>query len=329
VLPDEIPREARMQKVLAISDFHPRDRIAYWYDVASKVFVKHECRVNRGGAFDATLHRATLGELDIIEADSVGLSYAAVTPRNIAHEDDDVFMLGLQLEGSATLTQDGREATLQPGDFVLLDAQRPFSTHYSAHWRRLFIKIPHRSLKARLAPSSELTAVAVRGAEAVGGLAAGFMSMIPERVGALNSVAKTQIAEHLLDLTALALATAAGKDRPAISSGRALTLLQLRMAIENRLSDPTLDPTTAAAAAGISVRYANALLSQQGTSLERLIVSRRLDRCRRALEDPAQAHRAIGEIAFDWGFGNQSHFNRRFKAEFGCSPSDYRRDVRA
>ena len=75
------------------------------------------------------------------------------------------------------------------------------------------------------------------------------------------------------------------------------------------------------------MRYANALLSQQGTSLERLIVSRRLDRCRRALEDPAQGHRAIGEIAYDWGFGNQSHFNRRFKAEFGCSPSDYRRGV--
>ena len=64
---------------------------------------------------------------------------------------------------------------------------------------------------------------------------------------------------------------------------------------------------------------------KQGTSLERLIVSRRLDNCRRALEDPAQSHRAIGEIAYAWGFGNQSHFNRRFKAEFGCSPSDYRR----
>ena len=73
------------------------------------------------------------------------------------------------------------------------------------------------------------------------------------------------------------------------------------------------------------MRYANALLSTQGTSLERLIVSRRLAHCRRALEDPAQSHRAIGEIAYAWGFVNQSHFNRRFKAEFGCSPSEYRR----
>ena len=83
------------------------------------------------------MDRAALGELGIVEIESLGLNYAAVTPRNIAHEEDDVFLLGLQLEGSATLIQDGREATLQPGDFALLDAQRPFAAHYSAHWRQL------------------------------------------------------------------------------------------------------------------------------------------------------------------------------------------------
>ena len=101
------------------------------------------------------------------------------------------------------------------------------------------------------------------------------------------------------------------------------------MAIENRLSDPTLDPSSAAAAAGISVRYANVLLSGQGTSLQQFIVSRRLDHCRRALEDPMQAQRTITDIAFAWGFSDQSHFNRRFKAEYGCAPRDYRQRFRS
>ena len=35
-----------MDKILAMSDTHPRD-LAYWYDVACKVFVKHECRVEK------------------------------------------------------------------------------------------------------------------------------------------------------------------------------------------------------------------------------------------------------------------------------------------
>ena len=276
---------------------------------------------------DGSRRRSAISASSSIE--TLGLTFAEVTKRTIAAGEDDVFFLCLQLSGTGTFTQDGRETTILPGDFVLLDAQRPYTCNYAAAWKQIIIKIPHRSLKARLGASSELTALAVRHADSVGGLASGYMTMLPDRVDALDPTARIQIAEHVLDLTAMSLAIAAGKDRPAISSGAALTLLQLRATIENSLSEPGLDPTTAAAAAGISVRYANALLSKQGTSLERLIVSRRLDHCRQALEDPAQANRTITDIAFGWGFHDASHFNRRFKAEFGCSPSDYRRRFHA
>jgi AraC family transcriptional activator of tynA and feaB len=313
-----------MDKVLTLADIHPRDRLAYWYDVACKVFVDHECRVRTPSRFDVTMHHAALGDLGVVNIESLGLSFAEVTARSIAHGEDVVFFLCLQLSGTATFSQDGRETTILPGDFALLDAQRPYSCNYPRDWKQIIFKIPHRALKARLAASSELTAHAVRHGDSVGGLASGYMLMIPERIDALQPAARSQIAEHVLDLIALSLATAAGKDKPAVSSGRALALLQLRMAIESRLVDAALDPSSAAAAAGISVRYANMLLSQQGTSLQRLITSRRLDHCRRALEDPAQSHRTITEIAFAWGFSDASHFNRCFKSEYGCAPRDYR-----
>lgn len=99
----------------------------------------------------------------------------------------------------------------------------------------------------------------------------------------------------------------------------------LKAAIESRLHDPNLKPVTAAAAAGISVRYANALMTQERTGLEGYIIARRLERCRRALDDPAQARRTIGDIAFSWGFSDLSHFGRRFKAEYGCAPGEYRK----
>ena len=361
-----------MDVVLTLSDVHPRDRLAYWYDVACKVFVDHECRVTTPAQFDVTMQHMALSDLGVVNIESLGLGYldnycraqakvelmdeyfdrvgfldrrgkprpavavyftalgfAEVTARTIANGEDDVFFLCLQLEGGATLSQDGREAVIEPGDFVLLDAQRPYSCRYTTNWRQIIIKIPHRSLNARLAASSELTACPVRSSTAVGGLTSGFIRMIPERVEVLQPVAKTQIAEHVLDLAALALAAETAKDKPALSSGRAIALLQLRVAIENRLGDPTLDPSSAAAAAGISVRYANVLLSEQGTSLQRFIVSRRLDHCRPALEDPMQAQRTITDIAFAWGFSDQSHFNRRFKAEYGCAPRDYRQRFRS
>lgn len=44
---------------------------------------------------------------------------------------------------------------------------------------------------------------------------------------------------------------------------------------------------------------------------------------RHALEDADQNTTSISEIAFACGFSDAAHFSRRFKARFGCSPSDY------
>jgi AraC-like DNA-binding protein len=113
-----------------------------------------------------------------------------------------------------------------------------------------------------------------------------------------------------------------------LSSPRAIALLRVKSAVERRLGDPELKPAAVAAEAGISVRYANDLLSQEGSSVERFILHRRLERCRQALEDTAQDHRLIGEIAFAWGFSDLSHFGRRFRATYGMTPGDYRRHAR-
>jgi AraC-like DNA-binding protein len=107
----------------------------------------------------------------------------------------------------------------------------------------------------------------------------------------------------------------------------AIALLHVRVVIDSRLTDPALNAETVAAAAGLNVRGANRLLKEEGTTIDRLIVSRRLDRCRRALEDRTQSRRTVSEIAYAWGFADVSHFARRFKAAYGCSPGEYRRHL--
>jgi AraC family transcriptional regulator, positive regulator of tynA and feaB len=70
---------------------------------------------------------------------------------------------------------------------------------------------------------------------------------------------------------------------------------------------------------------APSLLAEEGTSIMRLVRARRLEHCRRALEDPSQAHRKVSEIAYGWGFSDMTHFGRSFRATFGSLPSEYRR----
>ncbi len=318
-----------MQRVLTTADVSPRDRLAYWHDVACKVFVNHECRLEGPTTFSATIHHATFDQLEISRVESDGLRESTRNARGIPHGEDDVFFLCAQLSGTSIMSQDGRDDAMGPGDFMLLDAERTSSNYFPGPYSLLIIKIPHRAMKARVASSSQLTACTMSGTTGIGALTSEFIRMIPERHDDLTPTARAQIGEQVLDLVALALAAERGEDRPALSSARAMALLRLRTAVERQLSDPGLDPATAAAAAGISVRYANALLNTEGLSLERLIVQRRLDRCRRAFEDPAQAHRSISEVAYTWGFSDLSHFTRRFKSVFGCTPSDYRKQQRA
>ena len=88
---------------------------------------------------------------------------------------------------------------------------------------------------------------------------------------------------------------------------------------------PISGQVTIASANHISVRYLHKLFHEEGTSVARWVRERRLDNCRRDLEDPALARRGVQAIARRWGFQDAAHFTRIFKASFGEPPGQYRR----
>jgi AraC-like DNA-binding protein len=141
--------------------------------------------------------------------------------------------------------------------------------------------------------------------------------------GQLGGTAQQIVQSQLLDLLAMSIATLIGQP-PKGSTTTSLVSMRLHAAVETRLDDSALAPKTVAAIAGVSVRYANAVLSQQHLSLSRLILARRLERCRVAFEDPSQANRTVSEIGYSWGFTDMTHFGRAFRSRFGLLPSEYR-----
>jgi len=59
------------------------------------------------------------------------------------------------------------------------------------------------------------------------------------------------------------------------------------------------------------------------TSPGKWITERRLKRAKNMLQT---GNKRISQVAFDCGFSNLSHFSRTYKAEYGMSPSVYRKD---
>jgi AraC family transcriptional regulator, positive regulator of tynA and feaB len=237
----------------------------------------------------------------------------------------DALVLCIRVSGRALVEQSGSEFIQGPGTMTLTDMARPLKHIYSTRSEAVTVTAPREALVARIGNSAAFFTRPISTSGPVAGLASEFLALAFNRLDELDESASERLGEQALDLIALAFSMERGKAVTAISSPRATALLRLKATIEARLSDPNLRLAEVAGAAGISVRYANNLLAEENLSLERYILGRRLERCRRALEDPLQAHRMIGDIAFSWGFSDLSHFNRRFRAQFGMTPGELRR----
>jgi AraC family transcriptional regulator, positive regulator of tynA and feaB len=308
-----------MSVAFTTHDLHPRDRIPFWVDVATQTYFRHGFNA-RPESFVASVYGATLGNL-VLSTCSCGPCDVSRTQSDVSHDGIDDIILGVRLSGRSILSRDEGDLVVDPGTIYLQDVGRPLEINFLTQSKSIFVNIPRQALRARIGEG--ITGKTVSTRTPVAGLAAEFLIMLAARTDALEEPVQARLAEQALDLIALALTASDGT--PKLSSPRASALLRLKMVINARLSDPSLKPADAAAAAGISVRYANDLLAEENLSIERYILKRRLARCRSALEDPLQAQRMIGEIAFSWGFSDHSHFTRRFRSEFGMSPGDCRR----
>jgi AraC family transcriptional activator of tynA and feaB len=316
-----------MQTVFSTADVHPRDAFDYWHETLCKKIIRHDCTPEARQDFHAELQSASLGDIDLVRYESAPMQND-VTVQHIAYANADEVFVRRQITGVFVFEQDSREAMLEAGDIILLDPRRPMRGKYLEGAKQLILKFPRAQLEARVGDLRQMIARLIKPSEAEHRLTSAYLAMLPTHADNLAAPAVDIVRNQTLDLIAVSLAKAMKGESLRISSARSLALVSVRAAIEARLTDPALDAETIAAAAGVSVRYANAVLADDDTSIVRLLWTRRLERCRRALEDPSQRHRTVSEIAYSWGFSDMTHFGRRFRAAYGFLPSEYRRRAR-
>jgi AraC-like DNA-binding protein len=247
------------------------------------------------------------------------------TRRQAARSKDTVFVCA-DMSGTLQVSQNGRDAVLNCGDLTLVDNAAPNMCVSSPGSEKLFLELSRRDCEARLGRIAQWTSRRINGSSGAGAILFNFVQLLPTQARSLSESAQNQIAHQLIDLLALAFAEGDG-DACASSSARLMSLMRLKSAVDAHLSNANVTCDQLAAAAGISVRYANQLLDPEKTSLQRLLFSRRIAKCQEALADPTQTHRQISDIAYSWGFGDVSHFGRLFKAVTGVTPRAYRKQA--
>lgn len=312
-----------MKKVFSTDVVHPRDRFDFWHSVACATIVGHSSQPDCRATFNAEIEAGKLADIGIVRFENSAMSVSR-TAKHVSQSQADELFVCQQSTGTLSLEQDGRQIVLTAGEATLLDPSMPYDAKFTSGSKLVVLKFPRRALEARIGTSRELIARSMTSSGPECAMMSSFISMLPRAVDNVPPATEKVIQNLTLDLVAVSMIRIHGQRKRRLSSARSLTLLNIRTVIEAKLHEPTLDPATVAAAAGVSLRYANSLLAEEDTSLGRLILSMRLHRCKMAMEDPLQNHRNISEIAYGWGFSDMTHFGRAFRAKYEMLPREFR-----
>lgn len=316
-----------MYQQLSVDTVPSRQRFDVWNDWVSQTFFPMVCeRPRRAEA-------AFAGEIQSMPLETIALSTVASSPlkvlrrrQDIASQDEGHYLVKVQLQGNGLVRQRGCEAMLQPGDFVICSSIEPYELVFGGPHREAVLTVPQALLKRLVRNPDRHIGLRKQKSVAVNGLLTQFVGSLDEQMPRLTPDIVGRLEPVVLDLLVTALSF--GETDSARGDVKGEYLCRTRQFIQRNLHDADLSPLKIASAIGISTRYLHHLFREEGISCCRYIQRQRLEGCRQAFGNAALDHLGTSDIAFRHGFNDAAHFSRRFRAEYGCSPSEFRRGVR-
>lgn len=250
----------------------------------------------------------------------------------IRRSDPGVFHLVLPTRGQRVLTQDRKEALVQPSDLVFYDTSRPsrLSTAPSnGTIQGITVLIPRTLISLPSRKMKDLTATSFSGRVGIGALLSQFLNRLSISTDQYKETHAAHLGMILVDLLTTLLDDVLDSSASPPQPRQLALLAQVQAFIQRQLADPALGPDMIAAAHHISTRSLQQLFRDHELTVSGWIKQCRLERCQRDLANPLLATRPIHAIAERWGFISSAHFSRIFRTTYGVAPSDYRRLTRA
>nr|WP_323378317.1 helix-turn-helix domain-containing protein [Streptomyces smaragdinus] len=301
------------------------DKVAYWNNAVSRTLVPMTVAPRDAGPFDGRIASRRLGYLQVstLQADA---ERVARTPALIAgsRSRQDLFAVGVQVSGTATVVQDGRRAEVGEGDLVVYDTTRPYTFDYPHRFTTHVFQLPRQVLGVAESNLRQVTGSAIGTDGGIGAMLLPFLDALASSGGDYQPDVADRLAGNVVDLFATLIAERAHPGDGGTDTARSHLLVRVREHINRNLGDPDLSPESIARAHRISVRYLHRLFQGEGTTVARLIQQRRLEECGRELARRGRTTPTVSAVAQRWGFVNPAHFSRVFRAAYGVSPREWR-----
>ncbi len=247
------------------------------------------------------------------------------TASSIRSAPGDLLKVCIQRAGAATLRQGDREVRIGPGEMALYDTGRPYGLRLEGGWRCAVLTVPREALRLPHGRLEEAMALKLSAATGPAAMLTGLLTgLLDGPAGAGSGGAgggDAHVGEAALHLLAGALdGSLPEPDDDAVRCA-------VRAWVHAHVGDPGLTHDVVARAHHMSPRTLHRLFADADQSVAALIREVRLEGVRADLADPAHARRSIMAIASHWGYRDQAHLTRAFRAAFGTTPAAFRRSA--
>lgn len=294
-----------------------------WQAAVSETYFPLDTEYRSRTEFCGQLESWSLGAVGVSRMRCDGILYRRHR-RHFLNERDSSLLITIPEMNEVNFAQGSRTTTCQPGAFLVERGDAPYEFWHGKPNALWVLKVPSSSVRARIGSAERIGALSF---DAMQGVAPLFLDTVRITIAHMDRItpaARDAAGRHILDLLCLSILGDGRVLDSAVSPIRAGHLHRAEQHIRDHLKSVDLGPQAVAEACGISLRYLQGLFKDAGKSVNGFIRDTRLDRC---AEDLAQASdpRSIAEIAYRWGFADQSQFCKHYRARFGCTPSETRR----
>ena len=183
--------------------------------------------------------------------------------------------------------------------------------------------VPRAVLEPLLKHPNGLHGIVLSGQTGLGHVLATYMQTIHKAAVSLSAGDGAAISEATASLIAGCFGPSADTLETATAAKRGALLLTIKRYIEANLTDPDLTVDRITREFHVSRATLVRMFEPLG-GLSGYIRERRMFRCFAEITSPTHAHRAISDIAYSWGFGNEAAFSRAFRRIFDMSPREAR-----
>lgn len=315
-----------MEEIFSSKAFPSGEGFERYSKVTQSTFYDGDVLLEEGDDFDIQLERILGKPVSIIHILSRSHMSYRRNSRHIRTNKAGFKVIWIVRSGSVTIHRTQGACSIGKNQAGIVDSDNPFKAVHSpcadGYYEAFQVIVPPDIFFQHLS-EAELFTEPFHLVGPHGEVARELLDLISRHGDALQPVTTNSLGISLLNAIADHLRESQFKmpQRRKISEKR---MMEIENFITMHASDPDISLEVVAESCGITPRYLSYLLKSRNTTFSDMLWDTRLPKAQAWLESSDAQGLSIGQIAFMSGFKCASHFSRKFKQTYNCSPREFR-----